>query len=109
MEPTLNVHALIIIQEQNEYETGDIVTYKDKNGSVVTHRIIEKQEDKLITKGDNNNTTDEPIEQKQIFGKVRFYSNFLGSILMFLTTPEPWFIMIGMIIVYYLLKQILIK
>lgn len=71
MMPVFQKGDLIIIKEEKEYEVGDIVTFKDSSGNLVTHRIIEKCENAFYTKGDNNNTKDEEkIDNFQIIGKV---------------------------------------
>lgn len=76
MSPKFNKNDIIIIQEQKEYKVGDIVTYKADDGNIVTHRIIEIDENGFITKGDNNNTKDEnPICINQIKGKVIYILN----------------------------------
>ena len=71
MMPVFQKGDLIIIKEEKEYKVGDIVTFKDSSGNLVTHRIIEKCENVFYTKGDNNNTKDEEkINNFQIIGKV---------------------------------------
>ena len=71
MMPVFQKGDLIIIKEEKEYKVGDIVTFKDSSGNLVTHRIIEKCENAFYTKGDNNNTKDEEkINNFQIIGKV---------------------------------------
>lgn len=73
MAPNFNKEDLIIIKEEKEYEVGDIITFKNLDGIYVTHRIIEKDENGFITKGDNNNTKDdEKVTKEQICGKVVF-------------------------------------
>lgn len=73
MAPNFNKEDLIIIKEEKEYEVGDIITFKTLDGIYVTHRIIEKDENGFITKGDNNNTKDdEKVTKEQICGKVVF-------------------------------------
>ena len=73
MAPNFNKEDLIIIKEEKEYEVGDIITFKNLDGIYVTHRIIEKDENGFITKGDNNNTKDdEKATKEQICGKVVF-------------------------------------
>ena len=44
MNPVFKKNDIIIIQEQNEYKVGDIVAYIADDGNIVTHRIIEKNE-----------------------------------------------------------------
>src|SRR5699024_6401419 len=56
MKPEFQKNDIIIIKEEKEYNIGDIVTFIDKEGNLVTHRIIEKYENAFYTKGDNNNT-----------------------------------------------------
>ena len=69
MEPTIKIDDYIIIQKRNDYKIGDIITYKDKNDNLVTHRII-KISKEVITKGDKNNVQDEAINKDMIKGKV---------------------------------------
>ena len=71
MSPIFRKNDIIIIQEQNEYKVGDIITYETKTGELVTHRIIEKIENVFYTKGDNNNAKDEKeVNKNDIIGKV---------------------------------------
>ena len=69
MEPEIETDDLIIIKKVDEYEENDIVTYQ-KNNHLITHRIVRIEEDKIYTKGDHNNTEDEPITADCIQGKV---------------------------------------
>lgn len=86
MIPTINVDDVIIVKLDDEYEVGDIVTYND-NGSFVTHRIIEINDDKYITKGDANNTSDKEITKDQIIGHVVKIIDNLGIITKTLQEP----------------------
>lgn len=73
MEPTLHIGDMIVINTKSKnYKVGDIVTFYDKEGSFTTHRIISLDEEKMITKGDNNNKEDEPTERTKIIGKYAF-------------------------------------
>lgn len=73
MEPTLHVGDMIIINTKaNDYKKGDIITFYDKNGSFVTHRIVSISEAELITRGDNNNRDDEANVPEKIIGKYVF-------------------------------------
>lgn len=71
MFPEFEKGNIIIIKEEKEYNIGDIITFLDDTGTLVTHRIIEKYEDGFFTKGDNNNTQDkEKVTIPKISGKV---------------------------------------
>lgn len=53
---------------------GEIVLYRDKDGFVIVHRVVEKiqkgDKEFLLTKGDSALTLDAPIANEQIIGKV---------------------------------------
>lgn len=70
MEPEIKRGDIVIIKKSKKYEIGDIVTYSANDKYLITHRIIAKDGDAIITKGDNNNIQDEKIEEKDIYGKV---------------------------------------
>lgn len=100
MADTINPNDLIITKAQEEYEEGDIVTYKT-GGTPVTHRIIEETEGGFITKGDANNTTDGEISTEQIIGKVIVVIPSIGAAILFTQTP------MGMMCVVLLIGVIL--
>ncbi len=58
---------------------GDIITYEEDDNYFVTHRIISKDGNSLITKGDRNNELDNEISSSKIIGKVIFHSLFWGN------------------------------
>ena len=70
MDPYLKVNDVILIKSQNSYKVNDVVTYKSDDNEYITHRIIEIDNDKIITKGDANNTKDKPIKKNNIIGKL---------------------------------------
>ena len=82
MEEGIHAGDYILIVKKNNYNVGDVVTYK-KEEYHVTHRIIEKNGDKVITKGDANNTTDEEIEVSSIVGKVVYNGGILNILIDF--------------------------
>lgn len=70
MEPTLKVGDLIIIDTKyKNYKKNDIVTYYGSEGEFVTHRIQSIKKKTMITKGDNNNTQDKPVNTDKLVGK----------------------------------------
>lgn len=80
MEPKIKVNDLIIIKKKNNYKKNDVVTFIDENNNYVTHRIIKINKNKIITKGDANNTEDMPINKNNIIGKVIFKFRFINLI-----------------------------
>lgn len=78
MEPTIKTNHGYILIKSKEYGINDIITFLPKvlKDKYVTHRIVDLAGDgKFITRGDNNQSTDqeggEPlITEEQIIGKA---------------------------------------
>ena len=62
------------------------MVFQDGNNLVV-HRIIEINGQAVTTKGDANNTADNPVSISAVKGKVLFCIPFAGRIVSFLKTP----------------------
>ncbi len=85
MYPTLQKGDFILIKRNNDYKKGDIITYDYESNYLVTHRIIEKNNNFFITKGDNNNSEDDKfIQLDNIKGKVILILNRKNQISIFL-------------------------
>lgn len=98
MEPTLKTGGIVFTDTRNCIpEAGDIVTYK-RGESKVTHRIIRKEKQSYITKGDANNREDPiVVNADQIIGKVIFTLPFLGYAAIFVRQRTVLGIMIVMV------------
>ena len=71
MLPSIEPGDLIIVKKQKEYLENDVITYKDIDGNVVTHRIIDINSDGYQMKGDNNKFIDDRrIKSESVYGKV---------------------------------------
>ena len=87
MSGTIEVDDIIFVKVTKEVNTNDVITFKNKDGDIITHRLITKNGNAYVTKGDVNNVADEPIKKNQIIGKVTFVvspSFILKSIAIFL-------------------------
>ena len=71
MSNTINPQDIVIVKLTDDVKTHDIITFR-VGDDFVTHRIIGNEEDKIITRGDANNSQDAPITKDQIVGKVVF-------------------------------------
>lgn len=71
MSPTINPQDIVIVKLTDNVKTNDIITFRVGN-DFVTHRMIGTEEDKIITRGDANNSQDAPITKDVIVGKVVF-------------------------------------
>lgn len=99
MEPTIYPKELIIIDKQKNYKVGDIVTYKDDEKNIITHRIISLNNKNFIAKGDNNNINDDEQEIKNIYGKVIVHSKILGLFVLYILKPMLLIYLIYIVIV----------
>lgn len=88
MEPTINVGDLIVIDtNEDNYNLGDVITFRDINGSFVTHRIINIEDKVMITQGDANDSPDEEMSTSSIVGKYVTRIPALGKIMASLKNP----------------------
>lgn len=82
MEPTLREHGVCIVQKTtyDEVEVGDIIMYTIEE-KTITHRVVEKTEEGIRTKGDNNNVEDAYLlHDENIKAKVVCIFNFTANI-----------------------------
>ncbi len=86
MEPSLSVNDIIVVRASESYNINDIVVYENGREMVV-HRIIEQNGDTLTTKGDANNTADEPIGTDAVKGKVVLSIPYVGIAVKALRSP----------------------
>lgn len=78
MEPTIEKNEFILIKECQTYHINDIATYLDVYDNLITHRILQIDENNFTTKGDSNEISDETTNIHNIQGKVVFHSKTLG-------------------------------
>lgn len=86
MEPNISKGDLIIVKEKEDFSINDIVVFED-GSSLVVHRIIDIQDEKITTKGDANNAADEPIDLNAIKGEVVGWIPYAGVVIEFMKTP----------------------
>lgn len=120
MVPTININDAILIKRENndQYNIGDIISFfsteYDKEGIVVTHRIVNKSNNlsnnsMYTTKGDNNPVADRRgVNTSNIYGKVFLIIPKLGYIQSFLSKPLNFALCIllpaGSVIIYDVLR-----
>lgn len=76
MEPTLQQNDGVLLVPAGDVETGDIVTFRsEQRGRLVTHRIVDREPEGFVTKGDANPSTDQAsgyahLQRPNIVGEV---------------------------------------
>lgn len=86
MEPTLQVNDVIVVTAGDSYAPGDVVVYQS-GSMLVVHRVLEVEEDTLITQGDANQVPDEPVALSAVKGKVVAVIPGMGVPVKVLKTP----------------------
>ncbi len=88
MVPEFSAGDVILIKERDSYKLGDVVTFRDSAGSLVTHRLVGRTQGQFITKGDANNVEDKDLlPPERIVGGLVTYIPGVGQALLFLRTP----------------------
>lgn len=121
MRPEINPGDLVItneIKDLSSVKVGDVVTYKNKENILITHRVEEiKQKDganTYITKGDANPVADvEPVTENQLQGTYKIKIPYIGYVGMFIKSGPglilfiitPMALILGMELKTYLKKS----
>lgn len=95
MEPTLSVGDLLIVVPTDELAVGDVVVYTS-SGAAIVHRIIELDTEggTVVTRGDANNASDDPIPITAVKGKVVCVIPVLGYAVEAIKTPVATILLI---------------
>ena len=87
MSSTIEIGDIVVVKITKEVNKNDIIVYKDGD-NFITHRLVEKDGDKLVAKGDANNSEDKPIVEEQILGRVICILPKIGIWRKILLSPE---------------------
>lgn len=76
MWPVLKTGDLVFMRgiSGNEAQVGQIIVYQNERGFTI-HRLIEKKDGKLITKGDANSISDSPISPDEVVGRAVYFGD----------------------------------
>lgn len=109
MEPTYHVGSLVYVgkTDPTDLKEGDVITFSINDQTLVTHRIIEvNQEEQWVrTKGDANENEDGGTTSfTKIKGVVKFSIPFLGYLAAYLATKSGMIMAVTVVIVILLLS-----
>jgi len=89
MEPGLHRGDLVVLHQTDDYQVGDIVTYRHPTVGRVIHRIVAVADDRFVLKGDNNTWLDSyQPSQAEVIGKFWLYAPSVGKIVE--QVRQPW-------------------
>ena len=108
MSGTIEVDDIIFVKITKDVKPNEVITFKNKDGDIITHRFLQKSGSKYLTKGDVNNAMDDPVTKDQIIGKVALVispSFILKTIAIFLII----FIFLALINFDSIIKKYIVK
>ena len=102
MEPSILAGSTIVIKGAQSYQANDIITFNQTSIKddqyhqiVTTHRVVGKNGEEFITKGDANLVEDSyKVHGEDIIGKVIITIPFLGYLSSFSKTPLGFVVLI---------------
>ncbi len=102
MEPTIKTGSLCFVNKKAKYNSikeKDIIAYKLKDGTLVTHRVVNISKKGIQTKGDSNKDADSnPITKNSYVGKNVFWIPKLGYVVVAFQSTKGKIILITCII-----------
>lgn len=97
MEPALHRGDLAIVRPQASYRVGDVVAYRSVAlHTVVLHRIVQRDGDRFLVKGDNNSWTDtDHPTVDQVIGRMEVHVPHLGGRVRQVASPPAIAALVG--------------
>lgn len=90
MEPEIHVGSICVVNIHASYdkiEKGDIIAFRAGEDTLVTHRVVGRNDKGIVTKGDANNAEDgEPVTRKSFVGRTLFSIPKIGYFIGFVHT-----------------------
>ena len=108
MEPTYHVGSIVYVKDctSDDVDVGDAITFKLNDTTVVTHRVVEidEQAQAYVTKGDANDSVDgDKVSFQNVIGKPVFTRPYLGFIASYATSQTGIIVLVTLIAAILLL------
>ena len=91
MEPAIMTGSICLVDQKakvSDIKTGDIITFRISEKTVVTHRAVRIRDGMIYTKGDANNIEDEEaVTSEELVGKCILSIKGAGKVLKALRSP----------------------
>lgn len=106
MEPELSVGDFIFVELEpfESVSENDVITFTTDQ-EVVTHRVAERTDEGLVTRGDANTINDQTgTTEENYIGKLLFAVPYFGYFVTFLQEPLAFSViiaLIGLYLIYY--------
>jgi hypothetical protein len=70
MVPTIDCGHIVILEETQDVQIGDIIIYQRDDGTRIIHRIVGESDGCWVTKGDANKGVDNPTPKDSVIYRV---------------------------------------
>ncbi|MDD4000562.1 MAG: signal peptidase I [Bacilli bacterium] len=107
MHPAIPKYSLVYVktydlEDMNSLQIGDVIAVRTSSEPLL-HRIIKIEGEEIYTQGDANDEVDAAVTYSKVIGKKAFFIPLIGVLFL---SPYPWLILVGLIIIYFLIKQL---
>ncbi len=109
MASSIKTNDLIIVRKEDSYKVGDIISFISNDGSLITHRIINKDNGCFVTKGDNNIAPDKDLVCDNIEGKVLTSLYQVGGVLYYISSTTGVLSILLVIVILVMLDMFVNK
>jgi signal peptidase I len=110
MEPSIMTGDIIVVRQQGKYYPNETITFFNNSDQIVTHRIIEIENDLYQTKGDANRAgDDDKIAKDQVIGKVVLVIPRLGFLVAIAQSRLGIFLLLIIPVCILIIDQLLKK
>lgn len=109
MQPAFSAGDMVFVKEKpaSDIAVNDVITFKEGERKLITHRVVEKTERGFVTKGDSNNVKDsEIVTSDNVVGTHVFTIPKAGYISKFVSSPWGITLLILVPLLGYLLLEI---
>jgi signal peptidase I len=96
MEPSIHTGGIVIVDRQAQaLKVGDVASFREPSGSVVTHRVVGMDDAGYITRGDANGADDATARPRAaVYGTVVLALPILGYGIHWLEQPAVFLVLL---------------
>ena len=96
MEPAIRTGGIVIVDHAaGLLQVGDIASFRELDGSVITHRVVATDGARYTTRGDANATDDVGMRPRSsVYGVVVLALPFLGYVIYLLEQPAAFLVLL---------------
>jgi signal peptidase len=109
MKPAFSAGDIVLVKDisTSNIKKNDVITFKESNRKLITHRVAEVTDQGFVTKGDNNNVKDDGfVKPENVVGELVLTLPKAGYVSKFVSSPLGITLLIFIPIMAYLLLEI---